>query len=111
MGTFSLTTVASQDTMIPQPPSMLTSTISYGPIDEHGCACVALTYDHRLIDGHHVADFLEQLDVQLHTAIASELADLSVDTPRDVKRLAAGSRSDSEDLSARRIAAAAKHVA
>jgi len=111
MGTFSLTTVASQDTMIPQPPSMLTSTISYGPIDERGRACVALTYDHRLMDGHHVADFLEQLDVQLHTTIASELAELADETPRDVMGLAVRTPNDFKDSSARRIAAASKHVA
>ena len=111
MGTFSLTTVASQGTMIPQPPSMLTSTISYGPIDEHGCATVALTYDHRLMDGHHVADFLEQLDAQLHTTIASELAQLASDQPREVIEMSADSPTTSKESSARRIPTTSHHIA
>jgi hypothetical protein len=77
IGTFSLTTVAGQGTMIPQPPSILTSTISYGPINEHGTATVSLTYDHRLMDGHHVAEILSELDDALHTAIVDEIKQLA----------------------------------
>lgn len=77
IGTYSLTTVAGQGALIPQPPSLLTSTISYGPIDEHGRATVALTYDHRLMDGHHVADILSELETALHTTITEELAALA----------------------------------
>jgi hypothetical protein len=84
VGTFSLTTVAGQGTMIPQPPSLLTSTMSYGPIDEHGKATVALTYDHRLMDGHHVADILSELDEALHTTIVAELKELAVSVSASV---------------------------
>ncbi|MCG8583673.1 MAG: 2-oxo acid dehydrogenase subunit E2 [Pirellulales bacterium] len=79
VGTFALTTVAGQGTMIPQPPSLLTSTISYGPIADDGRATVSLTYDHRLMDGHHVADILRELDETLHTVIRAELRELSDD--------------------------------
>lgn len=80
IGTYSLTTVAGQGTMIPQPPSLLTSTLSYGPMDEHGSATVSLTYDHRLMDGHHVADILSELDAALHTTVLAELKELAAST-------------------------------
>lgn len=77
LGTFFLTTVAGQGTSIGSPPSLTTSAISYGPIDEHGRSAVTLTYDHRLLDGHHIADILAQLDEVLHAALRAELEYLS----------------------------------
>ena len=85
--------------MIPQPPSLTTSTISYGPIDEHGRATVSLTYDHRLMDGHHIADYLKELDDVLHTTIVAELREL------------ADAQSVSISQASTTPAAAAKHVA
>ena len=111
MGTYSLTTVAGQGTMIPQPPSMLTSTISYGPIDEHGRATVALTYDHRLMDGHHVADFLEQLDNQLHTTIVTELEQMTQRASPESIGIGSCSPQTATELPTGRVAGTAKHVA
>ena len=57
---------------------MLTTGFTYGPTDEHGNTRVTITYDHRLMDGHHVADILKGLETTLQTTILQELQDLAV---------------------------------
>lgn len=76
-GTFFLSTIASQGAEIQNPPSVLTSGFTYGPIDADGRTRVTITYDHRMMDGHHVAEILAGLQEELQTRILSELRRLS----------------------------------
>lgn len=76
MGTFGLTTVGSRGTVIQDPPGMLTSTMTYGPLDENGRCRVTIAYDHRLMDGWYIAEILEELEATLNGAIAEELGGL-----------------------------------
>lgn len=75
-GTFFLTTIGSRGAEIRHPPGFLTSGLTFGPIDEHGCSRVTLAYDHRLLDGRMVADILADLERTLNSVIAEELATL-----------------------------------
>lgn len=77
LGTFALTTLAGQGVTIDRPPSIHTSTLTYGPLDEAGRAQVTITYDHRLMDGLAVAGCLVRLEQILRGPIAQELADLA----------------------------------
>lgn len=72
-GTFGLTTVSGYGAEIQFPPNMLTATLTYGPIDDHGRCRVTMHYDHRLMDGWYVAQVLEQLESALRGPVADEL--------------------------------------
>ena len=76
-GTFGMTTISAQGANITQPPNILTSTFSYGPLDEQGRSRLALSYDHRLLDGLTVAGILADVEHTLQTEIAAELATLA----------------------------------
>ena len=71
-----VTTIAGRGAVIDQPPGIMTSTLTYGPIGVDGKARIILTYDHRLIDGWYVADVLRQVEETLNTLIAEELRGL-----------------------------------
>lgn len=73
LGTFGLTTISSRGAVIPDPPGLLTSTMSYGPIDEKGQCRVSISYDHRLMDGWFIAELLEQIEQTMKTTITDEL--------------------------------------
>ena len=73
VGTFFLTTLAGKGVEIQDPPAFLTSNLTYGPLDEHGCCRVTISYDHRLMDGAYVADCLIELEQTLNGEIAREL--------------------------------------
>lgn len=73
LGTFFLTTISGRGAEIQNPPSMLTSGFTYGPLSEAGDTRVTITYDHRLLDGHHVADMLAKLESVLNTQLLAEL--------------------------------------
>jgi hypothetical protein len=77
LGTFALTTLAGQGVTIDRPPSIHTSTLTYGPLDEAGRARVTITYDHRLADGLAIAGCLTRLEQILRGPIARELAQLA----------------------------------
>lgn len=76
VGTFGVTTISGRGAIIDQPPGIMTSTLTYGPIGENGNARVILTYDHRLMDGWYVADVLREVEETLNTVIADELRGL-----------------------------------
>ncbi len=76
VGTFGLTTISARGASIQQPPSILTSTITYGPIDERGRCKFTIAYDHRLMDGLLVAAILEAIQHEFDSAISTELANL-----------------------------------
>lgn len=78
LGTFFLSTISGSGAEIQNPPSMLTSGFTYGPIDKLGISRVTITYDHRILDGHHVAEILKGLEATLQTTILDELRERSI---------------------------------
>ena len=83
LGTYFLTTISGAGAEIQDPPCIHTSGLTYGPLDESGSCRVTITYDHRLMDGHHVADLLKQLEQRLQTEILAELQQLTSLPPVD----------------------------
>ncbi len=83
VGTFFLTTLAGKGVEIQDPPAFLTSNLTYGPLDEHGCCRVTISYDHRLMDGATVADCLIELEQTLNGEIARELEVIIADGAQD----------------------------
>jgi hypothetical protein len=73
LGTFGMSTLAGQGAEIQQPPSVLASTLTYGPMDENGKARVTIVYDHRIMDGSTVASCLADLESIIRGAICEEL--------------------------------------
>ena len=73
LGTFSLTTVSGRGVSIQHPPTVMTTGLTFGPLDQHGRMTVTLVYDHRLMDGAFVADRLIDLEQQLNEAVLTEL--------------------------------------
>ena len=78
LGTFFLSTISGKGAEIQEPPSMLTSGFTYGPIDEAGNTRVTITYDHRMMDGHHIADILASFERTLQHEMVQELSSLSM---------------------------------
>ena len=83
VGTFFLTTLAGKGVEIQDPPAFLTSNLTYGPLDEAGRCRVTLSYDHRLMDGSTIADYLIELEATLNGAIAHELEELIANAGRE----------------------------
>ncbi len=73
LGTYFLTTISGAGAEIQEPPCIHTSGFTYGPLDETGACRVTITYDHRLLDGHHIARFLREFEERLQTDILAEL--------------------------------------
>ncbi len=82
LGTFALTTLAGQGATIDRPPSIHTTTLTYGPLDEWGRSRVTITYDHRLVDGLAIAGCLARLEQWLRGPIVQELQQISLRPPR-----------------------------
>ena len=59
------------ETTFPRMP--LTAYLYYGPIDETGRVTVGLTFDHRVMDGRHAAQALEDMERILNTVLVAEL--------------------------------------
>jgi len=76
MGTFSLSTLASHAATNRLHPSPLTTSLTYGPLDDEGRALVTILADHRLLDGVPVAKALHALEEVLQTTVADELGSL-----------------------------------
>lgn len=82
-GTFLLTTLAGRGADNAHPPSFLTSSLSYAPLQADGRCRVSLIYDHRVMDGALVADCLAELEEELNGAVLAELRELaSTSRPR-----------------------------
>jgi hypothetical protein len=81
-GTFSLTTVSGRGATSIHPPSLSTTTITYGPIDNTGDVRLAIVYDHRVMDGAVIADFLVELEEILNGPIADEL-EMLIESKKD----------------------------
>ena len=61
MGTFSVSTLASHAAFNRFHPSPLTTSLTYGPLDDQGRSLVTILADHRLLDGVPVAKALVRL--------------------------------------------------
>lgn len=72
-GTFGLSTYGSLGAEQMHPMSPLTTTLTFGPIDESGRVCVKIIYDHRVLDGAYVARRLGEVEAALRGAILDEL--------------------------------------
>lgn len=72
-GTFGLTSVGATGAISMHPPSIHTSMLTYGPIDASGKVRVTMVYDHRLMDGIAVGEFLAELEKILNHEIIDEL--------------------------------------
>lgn len=82
-GTFGLTTYGSLGAEQFHPISPLTTTLTYGQIDESGRVCVKLIYDHRVLDGAYVARRLIDIESVLHGQIVHELRDANAMADRE----------------------------
>lgn len=77
LGTFALTTVASQGVTILDPRAPVTSTLTYGPLNDAGQCDVTIAYDHRVMDGKEVAEILCTTERIMQTRIVQELYELA----------------------------------
>jgi hypothetical protein len=86
LGTFAMTTLAANGVEIERPPSIHTSTLTFGPLDEWGRSRVAIAYDHRLMDGLTIARCLVRLEAILAGPIAAELRQMGAYQPAESPR-------------------------
>jgi hypothetical protein len=78
VGTFSLSTLAGQGALNRGHPTFLTSSLTYGPLDDGGRCLVTLLCDHRVLDGVAAAAALSDLQSVLQGEIAQELRSLAL---------------------------------
>lgn len=76
LGTFSISSLARHGAYNRGHPSLLTTSLTYGPLDERGRMAVTLLCDHRLLDGVLAAQALADLEEVLLGTILQELASL-----------------------------------
>ena len=76
LGTFSISSLAGQQSLNRGHPSLLTSSLTYGPLDDRGQTTVTLLCDHRVFDGVPAAAALADLEATLRGEICRELASL-----------------------------------
>jgi hypothetical protein len=73
LGTFTMSTLAGQGVLNRMHQTFLTTSLTYGPVDEQGRALVTLLCDHRVVDGIVAARALTDLEAALCGPIAAEL--------------------------------------
>lgn len=76
IGTFTLSSMAGLGVYNRMHPTVLTSSLSYGPVEDDGTCLVTLICDHRVIDGYRAALILHQLEAALNGEILEELKTL-----------------------------------
>jgi hypothetical protein len=76
LGTFSMSTLAGHGVLNRGHQTFLTTSLTYGPLDEHGKSLVTLLCDHRVVDGVIAARALVDLEATLRGPIAEELKSL-----------------------------------
>ncbi|WP_417732346.1 hypothetical protein [Rosistilla oblonga] len=81
VGTFSMSSVAGLGTYNRFHPTVLSSSLSYGPIDDDGNCLVTLICDHRVIDGYRAGICLQQIESMLAGPIAEELRQMAESAP------------------------------
>ncbi|MBX9679516.1 MAG: hypothetical protein K2X38_12190 [Gemmataceae bacterium] len=72
-GTFALSVYSGLGSESLHPLSPITTTLTYGVIDDQGDVDVRLIYDHRVMDGSTVARALARLEEELTTSLVAEL--------------------------------------
>lgn len=77
LGTFSISSLAAQQALNRGHPSVLTSSLTYGPLDERGRTVVTLLCDHRVLNGVPAAAALADLEETLRGQVCAELASLA----------------------------------
>jgi hypothetical protein len=77
LGTFSISSLAGQHALNRGHPTVLTTSLTYGPLDENGRSIVTLLCDHRVLDGVPAAEALGELETVLRGEICRELASLA----------------------------------
>lgn len=77
LGTFSLTSISGRGAEIQHPPTVMTTGLTFGPLEHDGRMKVTLVYDHRLMDGSFIADRLLDLETQLTVTLLAELRQLN----------------------------------
>lgn len=87
-GTGGLSTLAGAGVLNRLHPCMLTSSLSYGPIEETGRMWVTLQCDHRLIDGAAAARAINVMHDLLHGVVCDELRALAVQKTQIVRDVA-----------------------
>jgi hypothetical protein len=73
LGTFTMSTLAGEGVMNRMHQTFLTTSLTYGPLDENGRALVTLLSDHRVVDGIVAARALADLEAALQGPILAEL--------------------------------------
>ena len=81
-GTFVITTVSGDGAISIHPPSVVGTTLTYGPVADDGTVRVTLVYDHRLMDGAFVARVLRELEEELNGFLCDELGASNVNPDR-----------------------------
>lgn len=76
LGTFGMSALAGQGVINRFHPTFLTTSLSYGPVDDDGHALITLICDHRILDGALAARALVDLERTLQTTILEELRSL-----------------------------------
>jgi hypothetical protein len=72
-GTFMISSLGNFGVEITFPRMPLTGYLTYGPISPDGRVEVRLTFDHRVMDGRHVARALEDAERYMNTVLLAEL--------------------------------------
>jgi hypothetical protein len=73
LGTFAMTTISGRGAFSIHPPLIAGNTLTFGPIDSEGNVRITIVYDHRLMDGGTVAQFLQELESLLNGEVLEEL--------------------------------------
>lgn len=76
LGTGSISVLAGQGVYNRQHPSILTSSLSYGPMEPDGRVWVTLQCDHRVMDGVAAAEAINRINLSMNSEILSELRTL-----------------------------------
>jgi hypothetical protein len=76
-GTFSVSSIAGQGAVNRFHPTIHTTSLTYGPLDERGRCLVTLLCDHRILDGMAAVQALRHLELVLKDEITTELCGLS----------------------------------
>jgi hypothetical protein len=75
-GTFSISSLAGEHSLNRGHPSLLTTSLTYGPLDDRGNCLVTMLCDHRILNGVAAARALADLEEVLNGQIYSELSTL-----------------------------------
>jgi hypothetical protein len=77
LGTFTMSTLAGEGVWNRMHQSFLTTSLTYGPLDERGQSLVSLLCDHRVVDGIVAARALSDLEAAMNGPICEELKSLA----------------------------------